>query len=127
MINNSGSALVATCFVGWRDINGKKKASEQATAKAVRMINASAEALQAACYQSWAGDCRKNRDKNKKMRALEKSFGAQDTGIKMVVWGAWSSWSKVEARQKKQKQHSMKTAVKSISGGQDLLKCHMFL
>lgn len=127
MMNDSASALIITCFGGWKGMFASKKASEASTAKAVRMINASSEALQAACFQSWAFDCRKNRDKNKKMRALEKSFGAQDMGVKAVVFGSWQTYAKLEGRKKRAKEHSMKSAIKSITGGQAVLKCHLFL
>merc|ERR1719473_2092064 len=104
--------MIIGVFKAWADDRKNKKEKEGNTAKAVRMINNSSEALQASCYQAWAADIRKNRDRNKKIRALEKSFGAQDTGTKMVVLTSWQGYAKVEGRKKKAKERSMRTAVK---------------
>jgi len=127
MINNSSAVLVKEVFVNWKGSKASAKAKEQNTAKAVRMIASSNGALVASVFQGWSADVRKNKDKNKKIRALEKSFGAQDMGLKMVVFGAWQGWAKVEARKKKVKENSMKSAIKSITGNQDLVICHFFL
>jgi hypothetical protein len=127
MMSDSAQGLVIGVFKEWSAITGTKKSKEAGTAKAVRMINASAEALSASVYQSWANWVRKHRDKNKKIRALEKSFGAQDTGVKLVVMTSWHGYAKVTARAKKAKNLSMKTAIKSITGNQELLLCHLLL
>jgi hypothetical protein len=127
MIADSSQALIVGVWQAWKKDRQTKNAKEASTAKAVRMINSSSEAIRAATFQSWAHDVRKNRDKNKKIRALERSFGAQDKGTKMVVFTAWQSFSKVEGRAKRAKKRSMKTAIKSITGNQDLLLCHLYL
>jgi predicted nucleic acid-binding Zn-ribbon protein len=127
MFADSAQALVIAVWKGWAKARDTKNAKDAGAAKAVRMINSSNEALQASVYQSWASDVRKNRDRNKKIRALEKSFGAQDIGKKMVVHTAWASWAKVEGRTKRAKEISMKTAIKSITGNQDLLCCNLYL
>jgi len=124
---DSAQALVIAVWQSWKGSQQNSSAKSKNTAKAVRMINASGEALQAACYQSWAKDCSKNKDKNKKIRALEKSFGAQDIGLKMVVFTGWQSFAKIEGRKKRAKEHSMKSAVKSITGNRDLLLCQLLL
>jgi len=127
MMADSSQALIITCWQGWSKAKATRNAKNANTAKAVRMINSSNEALTAAVFQSWSGDVRKNRDKNKKMRALERSFGAQDAGRKMVVFNAWQSFAKIEGRKKRAKERSMKTAIKSITGNQDILLCHITL
>jgi hypothetical protein len=58
---------------------------------------------------------------------LEKSFGAADHGIKLNVFTSWQPWAALEGRKKRPKEHSMKSAIKSITGGQDLLKLHVIL
>jgi hypothetical protein len=127
MLSNSGQALLIETFQGWKGMckNGKAKAA--GTAKAVRMIAASGEALMAATFQGWSVYVRKHKDKNKKIRALEKSFGAQDMGTKMVVYTAWQGFAKVEGRSKRAKELSYKTAMKNITGNADLLMCHLVL
>jgi len=127
MMSNGAQLIMIACWQGWSGARANQKSKDQNTAKAVRMINASGEALQASCFQSWIGDIRKNRDKNKKMKALEKSFAAGDNGIKMVVLTSWQGHAKVEGRKKRASEASMKTAMKSISGGSDLLLCHLLL
>merc|ERR1719473_1222124 len=127
MMNNSGQALVIACWQAWCGERKNKLKKNEGNAKAVRMINSSNEALTASCFQAWAGDIRKNRDKNKKIRALEKSFGAQDAGRKMVVFTGWQSYAKVEGRTKRAKQNSMKSAMKSITGNQEILLCNLTL
>merc|ERR1719456_1769794 len=104
MINNSAALLVKEIFLVWKGAKASIKEKEKNTAKAVRMIASSNDAIQASTFQGWAQDIRKNKDKNKKIRALEKSFGAQDMGLKMVVFTAWQGWSKVEARKKRVKE-----------------------
>lgn len=127
MMANSGQALCIAVWGVWKKMTGTQGKKNSGMAKAVRMINSSNEALTAAVFQSWSGWCSKNKDKNKKMRALEKSFGAQDAGRKMVVFTAWQGDSKVEGRKKRAKEHSMKSAIKSITGNQDILLCHLTL
>jgi len=127
MMANSSQAIVLATWGAWkgaRENQGKKDAN---TARAVRMINASSEALQASAFQAWAKDVRTDRDKNRKIRALEKSFGAQDKGCKMVVFTGWQSFAKIEGRKKRAKEHSMKSAIKSITGNADLLLCQLML
>jgi len=121
MISGSAQALVIQVFQDWGALCVTKKAKEQNTAKAVRMINASGEALQASCYQSWAQDIRKNREKNKKLRAIEKTLGAGAAGIKLLVTTAWKTTTIMDLRTKRAKQRSMSSAMKSISGNTDLL------
>jgi hypothetical protein len=91
------------------------------------MIANSGEALQAVVFQTWASDTKKDKDRNKKIRALEKTFGAQDRGLQLVVLTSWQPWAVMEARKKKAKQHSMKSAIKSITGGQSMLMLHLSL
>merc|ERR1711907_752605 len=98
MIADSAQALIIEVWKAWSTAKETASAKEASTAKAVRMINNSAEALQASVFQSWASDVRKNRDKNRKIRALEKSFGARDTGLKMVVFTGWQHLAAVEGR-----------------------------
>lgn len=127
MMANSGQALIITCWQGWAKARETQKSKGASTAKAMRMISNSSEALTAMVFQSWSADVRNNKDKNKKMRALEKSFGAQDSGKKMVVLTSWHNFAAVEGRKKRAAERSMKTAMKSITGNQDLLQCHLFL
>lgn len=127
MIADSAQALVVAVWTAWASDLKNGKAKEANTARAVRMISSSGEALQASVFQSWSRDISKNRDRNKKIRALEKSFGAQDLGLKMVIFTGWQGIAKIEGRKKKHKQHSMKTAIKSITGNADLLLCHLIL
>jgi hypothetical protein len=91
------------------------------------MINGSNAAIIAVVFQTWSQDFRKNKDRNKKIRTLEKSFGARDAGLKMVVVVSWQAIAKVEGRKKRAKEQSMKTAMKSVSGNIDLLLIHILL
>jgi len=127
MFADSSQAITIAVVKAWSGMMCNHKAKEANTAKAVRMIAASGEALTAATFKGWAVYVSKNRDKNRKIRALEKSFGAQDVGLKMVVFNGWQCFAKVEGRNKRAKDLSMKTAIKSITGNGDLLKCHLFL
>merc|ERR1740117_969370 len=85
------------------------------------MIAASGEALQAACYKSWADYIRKSREKNKKLRAVEKTLGASAQGTLLLVHSSWRNTTIVEGRKKRGKNQAMKTSMKSITSNQDLL------
>lgn len=127
MIANSDVALQTSCLHAWAGMCSKKKQKEQNTAKAVRMIASSNDALQAATFKCWADDFRKKRDKNKKMRAMEKTLGATAQGLQMLVLTSWLATAQTAARSKRAKERSMKTAMKSITGDQQLLLVHIFL
>jgi chromosome segregation ATPase len=85
------------------------------------MIAASGEALQAACFKSWAEWVSKNREKNKKLRAVEKTLGASDEGLKLLVFSAWRTLAGTQARTARSKARTMNSAMKSINVGQELL------
>merc|ERR1740130_1010739 len=85
------------------------------------MINASGDALQAACYQAWASHIRKSREKNKKLRAVEKTIGASAEGMKLLVFTAYRNTIIVEMRKKSGASRAMKSTMKSITSNQDLL------
>jgi chromosome segregation ATPase len=118
--------MLKECVKAWGQMSVSKKAKETSTAKAVRMIAASGEALQAACFKSWADDIKHSRDKNKKLKALEKTLGATDQGLKMIVTTAWRNTTIVESRKQRSKKRTMGTAMKSINSNQDLLACQTF-
>jgi len=121
MISGGNNVLLITCVEGWRKMFVTKKAKEANTAKAVRMINASGEALQASCYQAWSSYVSKNREKNKKIRAVEKTLGASAEGMKLLVTTAWIQTHTADLRTKRSKGRGMTSAMKSITGNQDML------
>merc|ERR1719230_275348 len=91
------------------------------------MIAASGEALQAAVFQGWATDIRKSREKNKKLRAVEKTIGASADGLKLLVTNAWRNTTIVEGRKKRGKERGFASSMKSINCAQDLLMTQMMM
>jgi len=127
MISNSSESLKVSCFQGWAKIFSSTKQKKNSNAKAVRMIANSNEAITSTVLRTWHEFIKKNKDRNRKLRAVQKTIGGSEQGIKMLTLTAWQEWAQKEGRGKRAKRRAMKSAIKSITGMQDILMMQVFL
>lgn len=91
------------------------------------MIANGTQGLAGEIFEVWSTWFKVNKDKNKKMRAVEKTIGASAKGLQMLVFTSWQSTASDEARKKRAKEKNMARGNKAVGGYQELLMCHLTL
>merc|ERR1712048_52829 len=94
--------------------------------RALKMIAGTQNALQTMVIQTWAEYIRKNKDKNKKLRAVERNLVSGDKQLVQMVFGVWKSWQEAEHKKKKSKIGRMQVAEKAIAGHNGALLLQVF-
>merc|ERR1711953_1581081 len=81
-------------------------------------------ALQQMVFTTWSEYIRKN--KNKKLRAVERNLVSGDKQLVQMVFGVWKSWQEAEHKKKKSKIGRMQVAEKAIAGHNGALILQVF-
>merc|ERR1712151_414809 len=130
MIANGQNAMMDFCLTQWAQITKKslatKRAKNDGNTRALKMIAGTQNALQQMVITSWADYIKKNRDKSKKLRAVERNLVSGDNQLLQMVFGVWKAWQEGEHKKKKSKIGRMQVAEKAIAGHNGALLLQVF-
>jgi len=131
---SSAQAMCLVCLGGWRDV---VKADRLRNSIATQGIAVSAEAMQSQCLVFWFRficDAKHDRellaasekDKRKKMEALERSFLQSEQSFLLACFSSWHSSSKSSHLCKTKKGQTMSRILREISSAATLLQSQSF-
>merc|ERR1712048_837221 len=130
MIANGNNAMMDFCLTQWAQITKKslamKRSKDDGHTRALKMMAGTQNALQMMVIQTWAEYIKKNKDKSKKLRAVERNLVSGDSQLLQMIFGVWKTWQEAEHKKKKSKIGRMQVAEKAIAGHNGALLLQVF-
>eukprot|EP00927_Polykrikos_kofoidii_P065800 TRINITY_DN61516_c0_g1_i1.p1 TRINITY_DN61516_c0_g1~~TRINITY_DN61516_c0_g1_i1.p1 ORF type:complete len:728 (+),score=153.98 TRINITY_DN61516_c0_g1_i1:116-2299(+) len=119
MITDGATALLDFCLTQWANVTKKavstKRAKEKGSTRAARIIATTQAALKAQCVQLWSLEVRKLRERNKKMRTIERSLARTGAQLLQLVVRCWKDMQDAQQGRTGKKIRNLSSAEKMIT------------
>mmetsp|Transcript_101789 Transcript_101789/g.287105 ORF Transcript_101789/g.287105 Transcript_101789/m.287105 type:complete len:729 (+) Transcript_101789:200-2386(+) len=130
MIASGDNALLDFCLTQWarltKDALVTKRAKDGGHKKALRMIASSQEAMQARVIASWANLKKAMNDRDKKMKAVERSLISSGAALVQYVFQNWRQYYEKSKKRSANKASSMRQGLKFVQRREEAMVSKTF-